>query len=215
MKRAFLFLFILLLQMSADGKPIWNPPVFLQAPSGWVLRKEKSDDSQVFSLTKGAMLLKFDYGAHAIKSKTWCAISDLAEISVLEDLKCIASTKQHNKIRRLISIKDAQDEARMGLLIFADSGYADKDERELIALLKSLQFVGKLENLKLVSINSRQRQARVMDESGIKRTVKKNDLIAKNFARVREINNDHLLIEEYLLEDEGFKPYLVKLYLSR
>ena len=203
------------MQISAYGKPIWNPPIFLDVSSGWSIRKNISVDSQVFTLSNASQVITFDYGRRGTKDNVWCSISEMPDISKLDDLKCISSAKQHQKIKRVISIKDPKDEDVFGLVIFASSGFAGADDRALVALLKSIQFVGSVENLKLISVNFRKRQATIMDESGVARVVRKNDLIARNFGRVCEVKKDYLLIEEFLLDAAGdFTSHQIELHLT-
>lgn len=216
MNRALLFCTLLVLQISAYGKPAWYPPIFLDVPSGWRVQKNRSPDSQVFSLNKGSQLIAFDYGLRVSDHKLDCEISDMSVMTTLDDLKCISSEQHHQKIKRRISIKDTKDEANFKLIIFTISGLSGADNRELVTLLKSLRFVGSIENLKLVSVDSRKRQATIIDESGIARVVRKNDFIARNFGRVREVKSDRLLIEEFLFDDtDGYKPHQLELHFSR
>ncbi|MFZ6642922.1 pilus assembly protein PilP [Undibacterium sp. TC4M20W] len=216
MNRAFLFCILLVLQISAYGKPVWYPPVFLDVPPGWHVQKNRSPDSQAFSLRKGLQLITFDYGLRVSDHQLDCEISDMSVMITLDDLKCISSERHHQKIKRKISIKDPKDEANFKLIIFTISGLSEADNRELVSLLKSLRFVGSIENLKLVSVDSRKRQATIVDESGIARIVRKNDFIARNFGNVREIKSDHLLIEEWEPDARGeYKPKQIELHLSR
>lgn len=216
MTRVSLFGIVFFMQISAYGKPTWNTPIFLDVSPSWSIQKNISVDSQVFTLSNGSQIVTFDYGRRGTKDKVWCSISQIPDISKLDDLKCISSTKQHQKIKRIISIKDPKDEDSFGLVIFVSSRFVGADDRELVALLKSIQFVGGVENLKLISINFRKRQAMIMDESGVARIVKRNDLIARNFGKVREVKKDYLLIEEFLLDANGdFKSHQIELHLKQ
>ncbi|MES2038393.1 MAG: hypothetical protein V4495_11175 [Pseudomonadota bacterium] len=216
MNRALLFCMLLVLQISAYGKPVWHPPVFLDMPPGWRVQEKRSPDSQVFSLSKGSQLITFDYGRRVLDHRLDCEISDMSLMSTLDALKCIAPERQHKKIKRIISIKDPKDETDFRLLIFTYTGFSGADDMELLTLLKSVRFIGSIENLKLVSVDSRKRQATIIDETGIARIVRKNDFIARNFGRVREVKSDRLLIEEFLFDDvDGYKLHQLELHLSR
>jgi hypothetical protein len=216
MRKLFLFWVLFILQISAYAKPVWNTPVFLDVPHGWHAQKSRSPDSQVFSLSKGSQLITFDYGRRMLDQKSDCEISDMMVMTTLDSLKCISTERYHQKIKRKISIKDTKDEANFRLTIFAISGLSEAGNRELVTLLRSLRFVGSIENLKLVSVDTRKQHATIIDESGIARIVRKNDLIARNFGRVREVKSDRLLIEEFLFGDtDGYKPHQIELYFSR
>ena len=188
--------------LSITAKPIWHPPIYVELPVGWTVKPGKSIDSQIFELRKEKQKVIFDYGLRSNAEEVRCQIDEITRLSDLQELKCISSVKEAHYIKQVISIDDPEDKRfHLSVSIHLDSsGALDK---EMLTLLKSIQFTGKLDALKLISVERSLESARVIDESGKSRSVKRGDVVSRNHGAIREIAQDHILVEDFILTSEG------------
>ena len=129
-----------LLILEVAAKPLWHPPIYLDAPNGWKYRPRLSIDSQAFELQKGKRKILFDYALRSNKKNMTCSIDEITKIASLHQLKCSSFIKKKQSRLQKFLIEDPEDK-RFYLSIEILQNSSDALNNEIDSLIKTLHFV--------------------------------------------------------------------------
>jgi hypothetical protein len=210
MLRIYFFVLFILSINSVYAFPLWEPPIFVDPITEWHYVRISSPDSSAFELRKKKIKIVFDYyrKMHEI-SKPICSIADVRAAVSLHGLACFTTAKYGTGLRFSLRIQDSYDPSYL-LDVSIISNSLGRDENDILKVVRSIEFIGNLNEIKLIEIDMTKRSAIIVDEMKIPRAVKVGSRIGRNFALVKKIELRKIQVEETILDADGEYKTIVR-----